>query len=472
MTEVTPAHRRRAARTRASGFLLPFLWIAALACTEGEPRPPHVILISIDTLNRDALSAFDPQAAALPALDALAAESVRFQNGLSTASWTLPAHASLLTGLYPDRHGATDVKVTMEESAATLAAELARRGYETAAFTGGGFVHEDYGMGRGFRVFESATKERRGPAETAGELLERVRAYLAGRSGADRPHFLFLHTYAVHNYYDVREEAVAKLGNQRFLTREQYIGCVLGRHPCTPGVWGQLEDLYRSELELMDASFGELVAELRAADLWDDAVVIFVSDHGEGFDHERGRLHHGGRLHEDQLRVPFMVRVPGVEPRDEGTAASLVDVMPTVLELVGLPVPEDLDGRSLVPLLEGAAGEGDGRLQVRPLYAMEHHFSWSDGRRSRAESVQSLPLSMAVVQGDGWFIRGSTAEELFDMRADPRQMQNGLEEGHEAEPFRALLEARMRPRTETGERGENAALTEDLKALGYGGDDS
>src|SRR5688572_13996204 len=121
--------------------------LALLAACGGEQRPPHVILISIDTLRRDALAAFEPGAGALPALDRLAAESVRFEHALSSASWTLPAHASLLTGLYPDRHGATDRRVTLAAEVATLGELLAARGYETAAFTGGGFLDPEYGLG-------------------------------------------------------------------------------------------------------------------------------------------------------------------------------------------------------------------------------------------------------------------------------------------------------------------------------------
>src|SRR5574341_2544240 len=124
-----------------------------LAACGGSARPPDVVVISVDALRRDALAAFDPAAGPLPELDALAAQSVRYENALSTASWTLPAHASLFTGLYPDRHGATDQRVTLAAEVETLAGALARRGYHTVGLTGGGFLDASYGLGRGFERY-------------------------------------------------------------------------------------------------------------------------------------------------------------------------------------------------------------------------------------------------------------------------------------------------------------------------------
>jgi arylsulfatase A-like enzyme len=126
------------------------------------------VLISIDTLSRSALSSFDSSATARPALDALARESVRFTRAYSTAAWTLPAHASLLTGLYPDRHGATTFDVGIEPSAPTLAERLRAAGYETVAFTNGGLVSDWFGLGRGFERYDERVEP--GAASAAIDL--------------------------------------------------------------------------------------------------------------------------------------------------------------------------------------------------------------------------------------------------------------------------------------------------------------
>lgn len=436
--------------------------LALSACAPDAPRP-HVVVISIDTLARDALAAFDPAAGPLPELDRLAAESVRYANALSSASWTLPAHASLLTGLYPDRHGATDRRVTLAESVETLAGTLARAGYETAAFTGGGFLDAKYGLGRGFHRYEAKTHAKQEPAETLPGLLGRVKGFLAERDG-DRPLFLFLHTYAVHNYYDARAEAAVQSRRSELAPRKRYVDCVLGRKACPPEAWDDLRALYRAELELADAAFGELRAELERAGVFEDAYVVLLSDHGEGFEPERRRIHHGGRLHADQLRVPLLVRGPGLAPRDESTPVSLVDLMPTLLELAGAGVPAGLDGRSLAAnLRDGAA------LAPRPLLAMEHYFEWHDGARETASEVRATPRETAVIDGATWSITGAV-DELYALD-DPSQAAPRVPGDAERAALRAVLDARPATRAASRPAEEDEGLGNALDALGYGGGD-
>jgi arylsulfatase A-like enzyme len=449
--------------------LLPLLCAGWLAACGAAPRPPNVILISIDTLRRDALACFEPSAAALPALDLLAAMSVRFEHAYSSASWTLPSHASMLTGLYPDRHGATDRRVTLAEGVDTLAGALAARGYETAAFTGGGFLDAKYGLGRGFARYEAKTHSKQEPAETAEGLLARVGDYLGARAN-ERPLFLFLHTYAVHNYYDARAEAAALSGRTGLGTRKQYVDCVLGRKPCEPGAWDDLGALYRAELQLMDQSFARLVSALEAAGLWRDAIVVLVSDHGEGFEPARGRIHHGGRLHADQLSVPLLVRGPlqesgpGFAPRAEAAPASLVDLMPTLLELTGARVPAGLDGRSLAASLRTGAAPA-----ARPLLAMEHYFGWQDGKRDTSEEVLSLPRELAVIDAGGWYLTGEREDELYALD-DAAQATNRADASRSA-AARALLGERPLPRAESRPAEGDLHLEQALDALGYGGGD-
>ncbi|HEX6884838.1 MAG TPA: sulfatase [Planctomycetota bacterium] len=446
---------------RAGGGLA-ILLLGALAGCGGAAPPPHVIVISIDTLRRDALAAFAPEAGPLLALDRLARDSVRFENALSSASWTLPAHASLLTGLYPDRHGATDRRVTLASQVPTLAERLAARGYETAAFTGGGFLDPEYGLGRGFERYAAKTHGKQERAEDAEGLLARVADYLDARRDG-RPLFLFLHTYAVHNYYDARDEAAVRARQTRLASRKAYVDCVLGRTSCPEETWETLEALYRAELELLDDAFARLVAELERAGLWHDAIVVLLSDHGEGFEPARGRIHHGGRLHADQLAIPLLVRVPGVAPRAEAAPVSLVDLMPTLLELTGTPVPPDLDGRSL------AASLRDGTpLAPRPLLAMEHYFGWEEGKRDTSPEVLALPRELAVIDADGWYITGERPDELYGP-ADADQATNRLRTPAESEGYRARLGARPLARAESERAEEGEGLGNALDALGYGG---
>lgn len=445
-----------------SRALLVLLGTLVLAACGGEARGPNVILISIDTLRRDALDAHEPGALPLSNLDRFAAECVRYENGLSVASWTLPSHASLLTGVYPDVHGATDRRVTLASEVGTLSEALAARGYETAAFTGGGFLDAKYGLGRGFQRYEAKTHGKQESAEDMQGLLGRVRGFFAGRGASRRPLFLFLHTYAVHNYYDARAEAAELAEVSAPRGRKQYVDCVLGRKSCGPESWHELERLYRAELELFDRGFGELVAELDSAGVWQDALVILVSDHGEGFEPERARIHHGGRLHQDQLAIPFLVRAPGLGARAEAERVSLIDVMPTVLDFVGAPVPAGLDGRSLVPNLR------DGEpLTARALFAMEYYFSWQAGKRATAEEVTLLPLELAVIDESGWYITGAGEDQVY-APGDGAQTSN-TSDATRAAAFRAKLGERPFPRPTTAPAQKDEALDTSLEQLGYGG---
>ena len=436
--------------------LLPLLALLALACTREAPRPTDLVVVSIDTLRRDALRAYDPEGLALPALDAFAAESVRMTRAVSTAPWTLPAHASLLTGLYPDRHGATDPRVSLDERAHTLAQTLAAHGYETAGFVSGGYLRREFGLGRGFGLY------RDDPADAQRQVFDEAAAFVAERRDP-RPLLLFVHTYRLHDYFRLHEAVLARLPRAPTRSPGDYLRCLQGSGPCATGDWPTLRALYRAELEDLSASFGRLCDALVAAGAWERSVVVVTSDHGEGFEPARGRIHHGGRLHEDQLRIPLLLRVPGVRPRDVATPASLVDVMPTLLELAGVPPPADLDGRSLVPWLRGGSDPSP-----RPLFAQEHAYRWRGAARLQVRNVQEHPLAAAVIEGDRWYLHGpGGVEELYDLSTDPHQARNVAPQATDLEALRELATERTRTRPRTAPVRPEAGLREQLEALGY-----
>ena len=454
---------------------LPLL-MGIVGCRPADEQPPHVIVVSIDTLNRDALHAFAGSAPPLPALDALAGESIRFVNAYSTASWTLPAHASLLTGLYPDRHGANRERLAMGIGVSTVAEALRSRGYETVGFSDGGFLAADFGFSRGFDRYDDELAEGKEtaavglpqdgkPPEVRGEdLFARAIAFVSQRPADAAPLFLFLQTYSVHDYFRVRAWALKRLGDGVEIEGAQYLACLYGRRHCPPQDWDRLRALYRAEVEHLDAGFGRLVAALERAELWDRSIVFFLSDHGEGFDAERRRIHHGGRLHADQLQIPLLVRVPGQAPRDETAPVSLVDLMPTILELTGTAPIADLDGRSFAAALRGEPLAVD----ARPLFAMEHNYSWSDeGVRGIVQGPGRHPTAVAVIEGPHWYIRGLWSDELYDMRTDPSQRRNLAREAADLDAYRRLLSVLPSRRAAPNPIEPSEELLEQLRSLGY-----
>ena len=399
------------------------------------------------------LRAFSTDAPRLANLDRFSGGAARFSNAFTTSSWTLPAHGSLMTGLYPDRHGATDPRRRLSSPTPHLAELLRRGGYRTIAFTDGGLVHRRFGFAHGFERYDDwgsaswprTRLPRQGePSDDPQHIFDRALAFLSAIEPEDSPFFLFVHTYSVHNYYLTTPD------------RNRDRNCVQGRQNCPAEVWKKLWEQYRAQAVHLDVNFGRLLSVVDRG----PTILIVLSDHGEGFDPERGRIHHGGRLHEDLVRVPLLISGPGIRARDVVDPVSVVDVTPTLLDLVGLPSPPGLDGRSFAAAARGA------RATRRPLFAMEHYHWWEKGRRREVFEVQASPLSLAVIAGDRWLIQGKGGEELYDMSADPNQ-HSRLGDDSSRSPLERLAADRLQVRKPEETSQIDEALRERLRALGY-----
>lgn len=463
--------RRVAVEVLASAALL----LAAGSCSEAPlPRPRNVLLISIDTLNRSALGAYDAAAPALPALDALARSSLRFDRAHSTASWTLPAHASLMTGLYPDRHGAFHRRTRIAEEVVRLSQRMRDAGLETVAFTGGVWLSPDYGFAPGFDRYDTWIDPERqwtGPDIPRGgepsrprgaRLFDRARAYLDGRRGQDAGFFLFLHTYVVHDYWAVHPWAARRVGED---PRDEggYLDCLKGERDCSPRTWERLRDLYAAELQRLDAGLDSLLVALERSGERDRTLILLVSDHGEGFDPGRQRIHHGGRLHEDLIRIPFLISGPGVRPGSTDHPVSLVDVLPTLTDLMGLDSDPGLDGHSVAAVLDGSAPA----VPDRALFAMEQAHRWRNGRHRSLDEIPPEPLQVAVMRGDDWYIQHKKRAELYDMAADSHQTRNLAGKSSREESLRDLIRAREKLRTIGPEHELDEKRLQEIRSLGY-----
>jgi arylsulfatase A-like enzyme len=438
----------------------PILLAVLLGCSRPPPRPPpNIVLISVDTLRSDALRADDRDAPPLVNLDAFAAQSVRFRHAVSAASWTLPSHGSLFTGLYPRRHGATDPRVKIATRVQTLTQALQARGYQTLGFANGGFLARIYGFDRGFERYESRGSS---PTDPLDSTFDRAAAAISKRHDR-RPLFLFVHTYSVHDYFRLHPWAVRQLATPPARTARAYQKCLKGTLRCQPQDWQTLRALYRAEVRNLDGGFGRLRAELEAKGLWANSIVVFTADHGEGFDPARRRIHHGGRLDEDVLRVPLWVHGPRFAAHDVGVPVSLVDVMPTLLALADAPVPPDLDGRSFAGALRGEPGVP----APRPLYASEYCYGWWGGSRIRSSRVESMPHALAVIDGDRWFLWSPGREELYDLATDHNEEHDLLASSDPTALLHLALAHRAARVVTPKVQRVQPRLRAQLEALGY-----
>ncbi|HEX9637319.1 MAG TPA: sulfatase-like hydrolase/transferase, partial [Acidobacteriota bacterium] len=346
-----------------------------------------LVLITLDTLRADRLGCYGYAAAETPALDRLAREGTLFERAVAVAPLTRPAHATILTGRYPFEHGLRDnISPALPESIPTLAQRLGASGYHSAGLVATFLLNRSSGLHRGFDLFSDAfdpeqrdrqfvsSFQRRGE-----EVVDEALAYL---EAAEEPFFLWLHLYDPHTPYDPPEP-------------------FRSRHAGRP---------YDGEVAYADHQVGRLIDRLEASGRLDRSLVIATADHGEGLG-QHGELEHSFFVYDSTLRVPLLLRLPGVVPAGRRIAqpVSQIDLVPTALDLLGLPAAA-LAGRSLRPLWqrEPAAPESGPPLYAESLYAWLH-FGWA-------------PLR-SLIQGSLKLIEAPAAE-LYDLVADPGETVN------------------------------------------------
>ncbi len=423
-----PARNRASAAAHAGGALC-LLFLAGVAAGEtAAQRPTHLLLITVDTLRPDALG-WVAGHALTPAIDALAGAGFRFKAAASPAPVTQPAHASLFTGLIPRRHGVRDNGQVLGGAPATLAEHLGQAGYATAAFISGYPLAAGFGLERGFAHYDDQLSAG-APGRLERPAAETTRAVLdwlsdpATATGAGKPVFLWVHYWDPHDPYAPPADFAR------------------------PGPRGA----YDGEVAYVDHAIGELLRGL-ARQLDGRLLTVFTADHGESLG-EHGEQTHGFFIYQSTVAVPLIFHLPGrVIAAGSGAAARLVDVAPTVLELLDLPpLAGDLDGVSLADLLTG--GE-----QAPPAAFVESRRPWL--------SYGWAPLR-AVRQGP-WKLIAAPEPELYDLARDPSETTNLIEsERGKARQLVALLrQAEARPAA-SSQAADPEALAR-LEALGYAG---
>ena len=349
-------------------------------------KPPYdLVLITIESLRADHVGALGYERPTTPELDAFARDATLFRTAYSPSSDTPLSLPAILTGRYPSELIRDDAHYTRYTASNLFLAELlAEQGFHTAGFPSHWYFEPHYGLGQGYAVWKPYTVVARemDAVATSEPVITAALGWLAEQpADAPEPWHLWVHLHDPHARY-LRHEGIPSFGDLPV-------------------------DRYDHEIRATDAWVGDLLRELRGRPDWDRVVVVVTSDHGEAFG-EHGYNEHGFGLHEHQLRVPLMVRIPGVAGRTVDTAVSLMDLAPTLLELAGLgsdsPGYESMAprGRSLLPLIAGAP------WPPRPIYA-------------EMPARGAEPMQQALVEPP-WKLTFTAEGEryrLFDLSADP-----------------------------------------------------
>ncbi|MEW6743120.1 MAG: sulfatase-like hydrolase/transferase [Planctomycetota bacterium] len=410
-----------------------------LACSRDEAlreenRPRAVLLVTIDTLRADRLGCYGYPLAESRSIDGLAERGVLFENAFSPVPLTLPSHTSLLTGTLPPYHGArSNGGYRAVEELVTLAEVLRERGWRTAAFVSSFVLDSQFGLNQGFETYGDVPQGEMSLTgvyheRSAYETTEAAIGWLKSIS-PKQPFFLWVHYFEPHTPYSPRGGVPARM----------------------------IERPYDAEVAAADFELGVLLAHLREAQWLEDTLVVFAADHGESLG-EHGEETHGLLTYQSTLRIPLIVAHPSLPQgmRVKG-AVSLADVMPTILDLLGIedpPLPPP--ARSLAPALRGEA------LDSEPVYfeclASQLEHGWA-------------PLSGVAYRGYK-FIRAPRAE-LYDLRSDPAETDNLLtREPGTATSLETMLDSILKrnPRP-AGFSAPHYALSDEerqkLQALGY-----
>lgn len=365
-----------------SGTGLALLALACAAGCGGGSERPNVVLISVDMLRPDHLSCYGYERRTSPNIDRLAAEGALYENHIASSSWTLPSHAAIFTSLPDSLHGCTDTDRALDPSALTLAERFASAGYATAGFFAGPYLHPAFGLGQGFESYEDcasyAAKIDGRPASewamdkgimleshedvTNGRVYDAVTRWMSGRPA--KPFFLFIHLWDVH--FDFVPPAPYDKAFD-----PDYEGWVDGKNFFFDPRYGPEMDardkehllaLYDGEIAWTDSIVGRIREDLEQAGILEGTVFALTSDHGTEF-FEHGQKGHRKTLFDEVIKTPLVIRFPPKLHAARRVAGQTrgIDVGPTLLELAGLPAPNDVLGRSLVPLAEVSGAPGVGR---------------------------------------------------------------------------------------------------------------
>jgi arylsulfatase A-like enzyme len=467
-------------------FVLPLTLAAAVAAVTlpmlgcgGGGTQPNVVLIVVDSLRADALGAYGAEPRVSPAIDRLAAEGLRFDRAVASASWNLPSVSSLVTSAPPWVHG-QGAPATGTAEIATLAETFSAAGYRTGAFTEMAWPL----LQRGFDTFQNtAFKHTFGDPEANSAARTLQAALEWAREDDTKPFFLLIHTYEVHSYflgkprhhqraradqpgYDgpFREWAVRDLSQP---AGPQVIAALL---EAEAEDLAYVRSLYRGAVAELDAEVGRFVAGLGESGLYGRTVVTLTSSNGEGFRPDLKRVHHGGRLHHDLLHVPLIVGWPGhLEPSVEKALVATLDVAPTLVSLAGLPEEPRFTGRSLVAPESGLFSSFRGprfqvpKLEKRDLVAQEAAFrTLASGERERATTPQLALYSDWVI-----LIDDGDSAELYDLKADPEQVADlSADYADGVERLRQKVH-RIAEKGADHSAGPDAEQLEQLRSLGY-----
>ena len=470
-------------------------------------KQPNIILISIDTLRADHVSSYGYHRNTTPNLDRLAEEGVRFTNAYSTAVWTPPAHASMLTGLYPSMHQAVDYK-SLSPRIPTIAEVLRKNGYQTVGFVNNPAVGAFVGLERGHETFYEIWKgvTSKNPVVRGGHFLYRqvvsalgkmdqgarktnrlIKNWFKTQRDAEKPFYMFVHHIEPHNplnpprpfrnYFrskitgEVDQHKIDKMADNPLVFFTDSLKMTDAENQV-------LIDLYDCEIAYVDHMVGDFLNDLRDQKLLDNTLVIVTADHGEHFG-EHNLYSHVSSLYEPIVHIPFIVRYPAAfQPDVTDVPVQHVDIFPTIMEMLNIkpPFKEKLPGKSFlqnngaydIEADRPVIAEWEGRIPefIKDRLKESSRYAEQVARFTQIFSMIKIEQMKYILWEDGM-------EELYDLSKDAEEKTNLAKDlpnlcvKMKAQLQKKLSNNTSRPVTEDVAKKTDDLVTQRLKDLGY-----
>jgi arylsulfatase A-like enzyme len=398
----------------------------ALTCGNEQARL-NLVLIGVDTLRHDHLGCYGYDRDTSPNIDELADKGVLFENVVSPCPWTLPSFASVFTSLYPTQHGATGTHTPMRTTFPTLASLLKDNGYATGAIINAPYLKQKFKLDRGFDFYDMPPREGRAADGTTEDALTWI------DENRDLPFFIFIHYFDPHipysppapydTLFDPDYSGTMKMDNlPKGLPRLRMRG-FKEMEAATDADWNHIRSLYDGEIAFADEEIGNLLKGLDGRGLTENTLIVFLSDHGEEF-FEHGGFEHGHSLFDELLKVPLIFSLPGGLPEHVRISRQvrLLDVEPTILELLDITTETSLEGVSLVQLLGGGRSLQAGKDCLLP---SEIGYSEALLYGSQKKSLTAHPWKLIYDTKGGEM-------SVFNLEEDPGEHQDLSSEAGES----------------------------------------
>jgi arylsulfatase A-like enzyme len=443
------------------------LALATGACRSAAPKPANVLMIVVDTLRADRLGSYGYGKGLTPVLDRFADRGVRFEHAYASSSWTMPSVASILTSRLPSQHKISDFDSKLADSEVTIAESLTAAGFKTAGFTANWRLTQELGYGQGFSTWRGFLKSPGSEIKARGEILRTAALSWVDADkdgGAAPPRFLYLQYMEPHVPLQAPAPLLARFApgvSAEDMTRlnDWARRFIVDPAALKPNDITSLTGMYDAEVAAVDEELGRLFDALEQRGVLEHTVVIVTADHGEEF-LEHGTFGHGNNLFNTTVHVPLIIAGPGIPAGRVVTEnVSLIDLAPTVLDLLGLKPESRFEGRSLAPLLRAAAPAASAPADI--VLQLPRKNLDIDLRLHRDGLVRGAQKVLVDPAG---------SNALFDLAADPG-------EDHPQEPpagdaLQAALDAAnvalaSRQQPEAQKVVVDEATKEKLRALGY-----